>query len=69
MKKFEYKILEAKPGGKWEIGIDLEANEDILTGLGLEGWELVHVFEHALPTGMKRMLFFLKREMIDEELV
>ncbi|MCB0629446.1 MAG: DUF4177 domain-containing protein [Saprospiraceae bacterium] len=69
MKKYEYKIVEATPSGKWEIGLDLEANEAILTGLGLEGWELVQIHDHALASGIKRTLFFLKRELAHEELV
>jgi hypothetical protein len=69
MKKYEYKIVEAAPNGKWQIGLDLEANEAILTGLGLEGWELVQVHDHLLASGVKRTLFFLRREIPDEDMV
>ena len=67
MKKYEYKIVESTKKGKWQIELDLDANEDILIGLGLEGWELVQVYDHQLSSGMKKALFFLKRELSEKK--
>ena len=47
MKKFEHKIIMAQPKSKWMGQIDLDANENILVGLGLEGWELVSILSQT----------------------
>ncbi len=68
-KRYEYKIVKATPKNKWQHEMDLDANEDILTGMGLEGWELIQVYEHQLNNGLKGNLFFFKRELPREDLV
>ena len=69
LKKYEYKIVEASAKNKWQNEMNLAANEEILIGLGLEGWELVQVYEHQLNNGLKTNLFFLKRELPPEDIV
>lgn len=69
LKKYEYKIVEASAKNKWQNEMNLAANEEILIGLGLEGWELVQVYEHQLNNGLKNNLFFLKRELPPEDIV
>lgn len=69
LKKYEYKIVEATPKSKWQSEMDINANENILIGLGLDGWELVQVCEQQLNNGLKGTLFFLKRELPPEDLV
>lgn len=68
-KKYEYKIVKATPKNKWQNEMDLDANENILTGLGLDGWELVQVYQQQLNNGLMGNLFFLKRELPVEDLV
>ena len=63
MKKYEYKIVEATTKSKWMSGLDVDANEAILIGLGLEGWELIQLKDDPLPSGVNRTLFFLKKEI------
>jgi hypothetical protein len=69
LKKYEYKIVEATAKSKWQGEMDIDANENILIGLGLDGWELVQVYEHQLNNGLKSTLFFFKRELPPEDLV
>lgn len=68
LKKYEYKIVKATPKSKWQGEMNIEVNEDILIGLGLDGWELVQVYQHQLNNGLKGSLFFLKRELPPEDL-
>ena len=69
LKRYEYKIVKATPKNKWQHEMEIEVNEDILIGLGLDGWELVQVYQHQLNNGLKDNLFFLKRELPPEDLV
>ncbi|PHN03327.1 DUF4177 domain-containing protein [Flavilitoribacter nigricans] len=69
LKKYEYKIVEATRKGKWQSEIDVDANEDILIGLGLEGWELIQVSPHVQNNGLTAYLYYLKRELPPEDLV
>lgn len=63
LKRYEYKIVEATPKNRWLPEMDIDANEAILIGLGLEGWELVQVYPQQLSNGTKSNLFFLRREL------
>lgn len=69
MKRYEYKIVDAAIKSKWQSEMDIDANEAILIGLGLEGWELVQIYKHQLNNGMIGNLFFLKRELPPEDMV
>lgn len=69
IKRYEYKIVRATPKSKWQSEIDIDANESILIGLGLEGWELVQVYQQEQNNGLKGTLFFVKRELPPEDLV
>lgn len=69
LKRYEYKIVQATHKSKWQSEMSIEANEEILIGLGLEGWELVQVYQQQLNNGLSGNLFFLKRELPPEDLV
>ncbi len=65
-KQYEYKIVEADRD-KWKIGIAPIPTETLLTGFGLEGWELIQVFPNPTASGRTTYLLILKREMPAEE--
>ena len=55
-KKYEYRIVETL-ANKWGL-FNVEANETLLTGLGLEGWKLVDM--HIIGS---KHYFFVEREI------
>ena len=63
MPKYEYKVVEVKPGGFWGMKIEPEIIETQLNKMALQGWELVNsldvnVHEHAVA----KLIFIFKRE-------
>ena len=68
MKQFEYKMVTACMKEVMKMTLDFAATEAILTGLGLEGWELVNAYTHTQATnGMPEHIYILKREIVKDE--
>lgn len=63
MKKFEYKIITGTTKGMAKLNLDFEATEQVLTGLGLVGWELVNSYIYTRSSGLAEHVFVLKREL------
>ncbi|MBX2870479.1 MAG: hypothetical protein KTR30_00210 [Saprospiraceae bacterium] len=63
MKKFEYKIVSGVMKGMAKMNLDHEATEEVLTGLGLVGWELVKAYTYGKSSGLAEHIFILKREL------
>lgn len=55
-KKYEYRIVESLVS-KWG-SFDKEKNETLLTGMGLEGWQLTKI--HFIGA---KLYFFVEREI------
>lgn len=62
MKKFEYKIVNLELD-KYNVGINLDSSEAILTGEGLTGWEAVGVIRDSTAMGVPKVLVLMKREI------
>ncbi|NRB53493.1 MAG: hypothetical protein HRU41_37905 [Saprospiraceae bacterium] len=62
-KKFEYKIITGTTKGMAKMNLDLESTEQVLTGLGLIGWELINSYIYTKSSGLAEHIFVLKREL------
>jgi len=67
LKKFEYKIISFKKKGMNAL-LDLNELETTLTGLGLDGWEVVENFDHLEKGYLPMKCYLLKREIPKEEI-
>jgi len=63
MKKFEYKIERVNTIGMVNNKFNFVEMEAMLTGFGLEGWELTGVYQDNTANGRKYLILFLKREI------
>lgn len=62
MPKFEYKVIEFKPGGFWGTKLDAVDIETQLNKMGEEGWELLNSLDTNEYNGAtKKLLFIFKR--------
>lgn len=63
MSKFEYKVIEVKPGGFWGTKLEPEMIEVSLNKLALEGWELVNSIDiNGSAYGQtSKVMFIFKR--------
>ncbi|AEI51213.1 DUF4177 domain-containing protein [Runella slithyformis] len=63
MPKYEYKVIEVKPGGFWGTKIEPEMIEQSLNQLALEGWELVNSIDiNGSAYGQtSKVMFIFKR--------
>ena len=60
MKKFEYKIVPIELG-KYNMGVNIEGTEALLTGEGLVGWEAVGTFSSMAASGAMISYVLMKR--------
>ena len=63
MKKFDHKVVRVDTISMLKYKYDFPKMEAMLTGFGLEGWELVNVVQDTGTDGRKYLILFLKREM------
>jgi len=61
--KFAYRLVKADRKSKWSQQVDVDKAELELTGLGLEGWELISSFKQSNSSGMHEVIFVLKRRL------
>lgn len=63
MPKYEYKVIEVKPGGFWGTKLEPEMIEGSLNKLALEGWELVNSIDinGATHGQTSKVMFIFKR--------
>ncbi len=61
--KYAYRFVVADRKSKWSNVVDFEKAELELTGLGLEGWEMVGLFKQTNPSGMTDLVFVMKRKL------
>lgn len=63
MKRFEYKTIEVKPTGTWQLKFDTAEIDKILNELGKQGWELVAVESRDMGGTVYGFHYTFKREM------
>jgi hypothetical protein len=64
MKRFEYKTVEIKPKGTWQLKFDVVEIDKILNEMGSQGWELVAVEDRNVGYGHTGNFFYtFKREI------
>ena len=63
MKKFEYKVVRVETISMMKYKYDFAETEAMLTGFGLEGWELTNVVQDTGTDARKYLILFLKREI------
>lgn len=63
MAKYEYKVIEVKPGGFWGTVLEPERIETSLNALAAEGWELVNSIDiNGASYGQtSKVMFIFKR--------
>lgn len=63
MKRFEYKTIEIKPTGTWELKVDIAEIDKTLNEMGKQGWELVAVESWGMGGTVYSFHYTFKREM------
>ena len=66
MPKYEYKVLEVKPGGFWGTILTPETIEAQLNAIAAEGWESVNSLgTNHYEGGTSKLMFIFKRPTSD----
>lgn len=63
MKKFEHKVVRVDTISMIKYKYNFTEMEAMLTGFGLEGWELTNVIQDTGTDARKYLMLFLKREI------
>ncbi|WP_028668158.1 DUF4177 domain-containing protein [Runella zeae] len=63
MTKFEYKVIELKPGGFWGMKLDAADIEVQLNKMAQEGWELVNSLDMNVGHGATSKMFFIFKRL------